>query len=110
MHPRMLPMFSARRPAMLETWRADVGGVSVLLVDDESFVGDAIASFLRARGAHVVVAGSAVSALAALERHSIDVLVSDIQMPGHDGFWLIREVRSRPNLRSISAIRVHVSR
>ena len=80
------------------------GSVSVLLVDDEPILRDAVARYLRARGAHVVVAGSAIKALVVLERRSIDVLVSDIQMPERDGFWLIREVRSRPKLRSIPAI------
>ena len=72
----------------------------VLLVDDEIVVRDAIARFMRSRGTDVVVAGTAIVALKVLELHAIDVLVSGIEMPRRDGFWLIRAVRSIPTLQS----------
>ena len=76
----------------------------VLLVDDEIVVRDAIARFMRSRGTDVVVAGTAIVALTVLQLHAIDVLVSGIEMPRRDGFWLIRAVRSIPALRAIPAI------
>lgn len=76
----------------------------VLLVDDMPLMRNAVARFIGARGGEVLVAGSAINALDVLQDHTIDVLVSEIQMARHDGFWLIREVRSMPALRSLPAI------
>jgi CheY-like chemotaxis protein len=45
-------------------------------------------------GAEVITASSASEALEALERFSPDALISDIAMPGQDGYELIRQVRS----------------
>ncbi|PYN76623.1 MAG: hypothetical protein DMD96_25320 [Candidatus Rokuibacteriota bacterium] len=39
---------------------------------------------------------TSVEALEAVERESPDVLVSDLQMPGRGGCWLIRQVRALP--------------
>ena len=90
---------------MAEEHRERANSPRVLLVDDEPIIRDAIVSFLPARGGHVIAASSAVTALNILSlRAAIDVLVSDIQMPTRDGFWLIREVRSKPLFRSLPAI------
>ncbi len=47
-------------------------------------------------GASVVIAGSAKEALAALDKHSVNLLISDIGMPGEDGYELVRKIRRRP--------------
>jgi CheY-like chemotaxis protein len=67
----------------------------VLGVDDEADARDLIVRLLRERQAEVVAADSADRALAMLERERPHVLVSDIGMPGTDGYDLIREVRAR---------------
>lgn len=51
---------------------------------------------LRHFGAHVTAAASVSEALAALERERPDVLLSDLRMPGADGYDLIRSVRALP--------------
>ena len=81
-----------------------VDTLRILVVDDAASMGDAVAGFMRSHGAQVAVASSAVEALNILDTLDIDVLVSDIQMPPQDGFWLIHEIRSRPTLRSLPAI------
>ncbi|MDT5295561.1 MAG: hypothetical protein QOJ76_2441, partial [Acidobacteriota bacterium] len=50
-------------------------------------------------GAKVVAVSSAAEAWRALEGAGCDVLVSDIGMPGEDGYSLIRRVRERDALR-----------
>jgi CheY-like chemotaxis protein len=50
-------------------------------------------------GAEVTAVGSAREALREVERLRPDVLVSDLGMPGEDGYWLIREVRALPTDR-----------
>ena len=89
---------------MAEQHREPANSPRVLFVDDEPIIRDAIVTFLRARGARVIAATSAVTALNILGRRNVDILVSDIQMPTRDGFWLIREVRSKPSFRSLPAI------
>jgi CheY-like chemotaxis protein len=46
-------------------------------------------------GAKVVAVASTAAALAALDRCRPDVLLSDLEMPGEDGYSLIRKVRQR---------------
>ncbi len=71
-------------------------GTRVLVVDDDADARELLRSILAQRGASVRTAGSAAEALAQLEARVPDVLVSDIGMPGQDGYGLIREVRLLP--------------
>jgi CheY-like chemotaxis protein len=70
--------------------------VRVLLVDDHRETLELFASALVRRGAEVRTAGDAAEALAVFAEWRPDVLVSDIGMPGDDGYVLIRKVRARP--------------
>ncbi|MDR3632569.1 MAG: ATP-binding protein [Isosphaeraceae bacterium] len=72
-----------------------LGGIRVLVVDDEPDARELIRRVLAGCEADVFVAGSVPEALALLESHEPDVLVSDIGMPERDGYDLIREVRAR---------------
>ena len=71
-------------------------GVRVLLVEDVRQVSDIVVEVLELCGASVLSAHSAVEGLELLKRESPDVLVSSLAMPDHDGYWLIRQVRSLP--------------
>jgi signal transduction histidine kinase len=68
-------------------------GVRVLVVDDEADSSAFLSTLLERQGAVVTVTGSATEAIEALRRQPPDVLVSDLAMPGVDGFDLIRRVR-----------------
>jgi CheY-like chemotaxis protein len=70
--------------------------VRVLVVDDEADAREMVAATLRRTGAHVMTASSVADAVDALRTFRPDVLLSDIAMPGEDGFALIRQVRGRP--------------
>jgi CheY-like chemotaxis protein len=72
---------------------ARLDGVKVLLVDDEPDANEAVRMLLDHCGADVRVAGSAAHAVEILGRWVPDVLVSDVGMPGEDGYALIRRVR-----------------
>jgi CheY-like chemotaxis protein len=74
-------------------------GVRVLLVDDAAYVRNIVADILTHNGAKVTAVGSADGALAALQWERPDVLLSDLAMPGRDGYWLIRQVRALPTDR-----------
>jgi CheY-like chemotaxis protein len=71
-------------------------GVHVLLVDDYAVVREAIASLLEHWGAKVTAVPGVAEALEALGRERPTVVLSDIKMPGEDGYALIRKVRALP--------------
>lgn len=66
----------------------------ILIVDDEQFVRDLLEKVLKRRGHEVVAAPDADHALAALETSTFDLLLTDVVMPGMDGFDLLRRVKS----------------
>jgi signal transduction histidine kinase/ActR/RegA family two-component response regulator len=70
-----------------------LGGVRVLVVDDDPDTCELLSTVLRQDGADVVTAPSAQEALKTCERLRPDVLVTDISMPGEDGYDLLRQVR-----------------
>lgn len=74
-------------------------GLSVLVVDDEPDAVEMMAAALEACGASVVSAVSVRDALETLERGGVDLLLSDIAMPGEDGCELIRSIRSMPSIQ-----------
>jgi CheY-like chemotaxis protein len=71
-------------------------GISILVVDDEEDARCLIAKLLTKAGAQVHQAGSAHEAIEEVKRISPDILISDIGMPGADGYSLIRSVRALP--------------
>lgn len=74
--------------------RPSLPGVRALVVDDDPDSLDLVRYFLEDCGAIVQTASSAAEALDTLRQHPIDVLISDIGMPGEDGYSLIRGVRA----------------
>jgi signal transduction histidine kinase/CheY-like chemotaxis protein len=70
-------------------------GIGVLIVDDESSSSEALGVLFDSCGAEVRVADSAAAALIVFDDWQPDVLVSDIGMPGEDGYSLIRKIRLR---------------
>ena len=72
-----------------------LSGVRVLLVEDEGDCREVLVAGLQQCGAVVRAVGSAREALAALEKPDLPhVLVSDIGLPGEDGYALIQQVRA----------------
>jgi PAS domain S-box-containing protein len=69
-------------------------GTRVLVVDDDADARDLLRSILAQSGASVRTASSVPEALKQLESRQPHVLVSDIGMPGEDGYSLIRQVRN----------------
>ena len=65
----------------------------VLLVEDEPDARELFASMLELCGAQVVAVGSTRDAVAVFRDRCPDVLLSDIGMPGEDGYSLMRRIR-----------------
>lgn len=64
----------------------------ILVVEDEENARDALAEFLSYRGYLVETAANGLKALPKLGEFSPDLILTDLQMPGLDGFGLIRKV------------------
>ncbi|HSI06352.1 MAG TPA: ATP-binding protein, partial [Myxococcota bacterium] len=73
-----------------------LAGAEVLVVDDEPDAGAVVKLVLENAGAMVTLASSADEALSALQKHRFTVVVSDIGMPGRDGYDFIRDMRALP--------------
>jgi signal transduction histidine kinase/CheY-like chemotaxis protein len=71
-------------------------GVRVLVVDDEQDTRALISAVIARSGAEVTACASAGEALETLEAWRPHILMSDIGMPGEDGYALIRRVRALP--------------
>ena len=72
----------------------EIEGVRVLVVDDELDARALVKRLLEDCHAVVTATGSTDEALRLVESKKFDVLISDIGMPGEDGYSLIRRVRS----------------
>jgi PAS domain S-box-containing protein len=72
-------------------------GMRVAVVDDDRDSRELICEVLRFAGATVFTASSAMEALGVLTAERPDVLVSDLGMPGEDGFALIKRIRTLPD-------------
>ncbi|PYO11295.1 MAG: hybrid sensor histidine kinase/response regulator [Candidatus Rokuibacteriota bacterium] len=93
-HPAPKTATVYRRLESASSRLINLAGRRILVVDDEADARDLLAQILGQAGADVIVAGSADEALETLRRWRPDVLVSDIGMPGDDGYVLIRKVRA----------------
>jgi len=105
-----LPLLPARRSPAKEAFREDpisslappqltfspeLNGLRVLVVDDQEDARDLIKEVLQRCKADVTCVGDAAEAVEALNGAAWDVLLSDLGMPGEDGYSLIEKVRKR---------------
>lgn len=71
-------------------------GLKILVVDDDVDTRELIEWVLKRVGAEVTSVGSAREALEVLEREKPHLLVSDLAMPGEDGYTLLKKIRALP--------------
>ena len=77
----------------------------VLVVDDDPLILKVVATVLDMRDAYVVqTVTSADEALAAVDDQRPALVVTDVMMPGMDGFELTRELRRRPDLERLPIV------
>jgi PAS domain S-box-containing protein len=69
-------------------------GLTIIVVDDEADTRELLKTGLENCGAQVKVAACAAEAVESIQNGMPDVLISDIGMPGEDGYDLVRQLRS----------------
>lgn len=93
------PSATAAQPA---TRAAEKTLDRILLVDDDTIILDSLSEFLRLERYEVQTAKSVEEALATLARQPAHIVITDVNIPGADGFELLRTIRDRwPDIVSI---------
>lgn len=85
---------------------ASISGLAVLVVEDQADSRELLELFLEGQGATVRVAGSAAEAREVLGSFRADVILTDVTLPGEDGFAFIAELRANPSTKHIPAVAV----
>jgi len=73
-----------------------IRGVRILVVDDDADARELLRRLLEDCGAQVALSDSSADAIEIIRKGQLDLVVSDIGMPGEDGYTLIRRVRALP--------------
>lgn len=72
----------------------------VLTVDDSKTMRDMVSFTLKGAGFEVIEAEDGLKALSLLEKTSVDLVITDINMPNMDGVTLVKHLRAKSNYRS----------
>jgi CheY-like chemotaxis protein len=70
--------------------------LQILVVDDNRDTADALAWLLQSRGHEARAAYDGPAALLAVERHSPDIVIQDLGLPGMNGYDIARRMRQLP--------------
>lgn len=79
---------------------------SILLVEDDTDLNEMIRTVLDNNGFDVFAVGNGEAALDALDQQHIDLIITDVMMPGMDGFSLLSEIRQANILTPVLIITV----
>ena len=99
---------SVERKSAIET-SIDLGlesleGMTILVVDDSEDTTEMVQHLLEISGADVYAATGGIDALRLARERDFDVVLSDISMPGMDGFEFLQKLRQLPGKEDLPAI------
>jgi PAS domain S-box-containing protein len=93
---------SDRSPADLKELR----GADILVVDDQEDERVLLTAMFEMAGARVRAVGTVTEALDSLSASAVQLIVSDLAMPGQDGYALVRRLRRTRGLQTLPALAV----
>jgi two-component system CheB/CheR fusion protein len=91
-------------PAPLELTPRTLNKLGVLVLDDSEDTIEMLRHLLEQGGARVTTATSGVEALRLASEREFDVVLSDISMPGMDGFEFVRRLRELPGKKDVPVL------
>ncbi|WP_438015888.1 response regulator [Sorangium sp. So ce315] len=74
----------------------------VLVIEDEEYVADLLATAIREAGYEVIFCSTAEAGLSTACTLEPECIVCDIGLPDHDGYWVARNVRTQPSRVSVT--------
>ncbi|MBH8555107.1 MASE1 domain-containing protein [Nostocaceae cyanobacterium CENA357] len=94
--PLMSNLLQTSKNIVKQTNYLNLTGLCILVVDDDTDTGEFLLMMLEEFGASVITVASAGDALELMAKSPVDLLLSDIGMPGIDGYMLMRLIRAMP--------------
>lgn len=101
--PRSVDNKSKAKPSV-DLYLASLEGMKVLVVDDSEDTAEMVCHLLQMGGANVTAVTSGFEALRVARENQFDVVLSDISMPGMDGFEFLGRLRTQPGYHDLPAI------
>jgi PAS domain S-box-containing protein len=89
---------------MLDLGVGSLDGMSVLVVDDSEDTTEMVRHLLQISGANVIAVTSGFEALRVARENQFDAVLSDISMPGMDGFEFLSKLRALPGYENLPAV------
>jgi DNA-binding response OmpR family regulator len=77
--------------------------MSILVVDDDLSIKELLTRFLKEQGLDVISSGLTKEAREILEKHTIDVMIVDVMMPGESGFDFVKSLTNKPPVLFLTA-------
>ena len=77
---------------------------TILMVDDARFFRELMLDLLEGRDANLLTADNAEEAYRLLQKHPVDLLIVDINLPDKNGLDLIREIRAEQKLAGLAIL------
>ncbi|MEO6901997.1 MAG: response regulator [Bacteroidia bacterium] len=79
---------------------------TILVIDDEDDISNAIARALKKEGFGVITASNYKTAINIIDNSTLDLVISDVMMPYTGGFDIVEYVKENPNLKHLPVILV----
>lgn len=89
---------SSGDPCRVDADRTEMGK-KILIIDDSNSMRGILRSALSGGGFEVIEAADGQEALATLDGQGVDLIITDVNMPGMDGISVVREIRHRPHTK-----------
>ena len=103
--PAPLPRPAAQAPVAVAL-QPPAAPITVLVVDDSKVVRIKTSRLLEKHHYKVMLADDGLTALQALAEHWPDLVITDVEMPGLDGFGLTQQLRSQPRGQAMPVIMI----